>query len=180
MAKGNMRNAKEQEITFRKATVADSAAVARVHVQSWRECFKGIVPQSFLDEMSVQDRARAFRKRFPDDYYRMFIAESTKNNVIGFADCGKPRQIDRPYQAELYAIYLLRDFQRRGVGGKLFALGVESLVADGLNSMYVLTLEASPYKSFYEKMGGRVVDREAITIGGLKYTELVYGWNRLS
>ena len=175
-----MRNAKEQEITFRRATIADSLAVARVHVQSWRESFKGIVPQSFLDKMSVQDRARAFRTGFADDDYRMFIAETPKNGLIGFADFGKARKTDRPYQAELYAIYLLRDFQRQGVGRKLFTLGVESLVGGGMNSMYVLTLKASPYKSFYEKMGGRVVDREAIVIGGVKYAELIYGWDSLS
>src|SRR5262249_4799330 len=157
---------KEQRITFRRATIADSLAVGQVHVQSWRESFKGIVPQSFLNKMSVQERAGAFRIRFTDDDYRMFIAETPKNGVVGFADVWKARDADRPYQAELYGIYLLRDVQRQGVGTKLFTLGVESLVADGMNSMYVLTLETSPFKSFYENMGGRVVDRLAIDIAG--------------
>ena len=154
--------------------------MALVHVQSWRESFTGIVPQSFLDEMSVENRARAFRTRFSTDSYRMLIAETPANGVIGFADFGKARETDRPYQAELYAIYLLRDFQREGVGARLFTLGVEFLVADGMNSMYVLALEASPYRSFYEKMGGRMVDREAIEIGGTKFTGLIYGWDTLS
>ena len=110
----------------------------------------------------------------------MFIAETAKTGVIGFADLGKARETERAYEAELYAIYLLRDFQRQGIGGKLFALGVESLVADGMNSMYLLALELSPYKLFYEKMGGRVVDRTAIEIDGVKYAELIYGWDSLS
>ena len=176
----NMRNPQERRVTLRQATASDSLAVARVHVQSWRESFTGIVPQSFLDEMSVENRAQAFRTRFGTDSYRMVIAETPTNGVIGFADFGTARETDRPYQAELYAIYLLRDFQREGAGTRLFTLGVTFLVADGMNSMYVLALEASPYKSFYEKMGGRVVDREAIEIGGVKYAELIYGWDCLS
>jgi GNAT superfamily N-acetyltransferase len=176
----SMSNALEQQITFRRATVADSLAVAQVHVQSWRESFRGIVPQSFLDAMSLEKRRQAFRTGFAADFYRMFLAETAKTGVIGFADFGKARETERAYETELYAIYLLRDFQRQGIGGKLFALGVESLVADGMNSMYLLTLELSPYKSFYEKMGGRVVDRKAIEIEGVKYTELIYGWNSLS
>ena len=175
-----MGSPQEQRIILRRATVSDSPAVARVHVQSWRESFTGIVPQSFLEKMSFEDRAQAFRTRFAVDSYRMFMAETPADGVIGFADFGKARETDRPYQAELYAIYLLRDFQRQGVGRKLFTLGVESLVTDGMNSMYVLTLEASPYRSFYEKMGGRMVDRGAIEIGGVKYTELIYGWDSLS
>ena len=174
-----MRNAKEQEVTFRQATVADSLAVAQVHVQSWRESFTGIVPQSFLDKMSVEKRAQSFRTRFAAAFYRMIIAETPANGVVGFADFGKGRETNRPYQAELYAIYLLSDFQRQGIGTKLFTLGVESLVADGMNSMYLIALEVSPYKSFYEKMGGRIVDREAVEIGGTKFTELIYGWDSL-
>src|ERR1700730_2875257 len=131
-----MRNTQEQPITFRRATVADSLAVAQVHVQSWRESFTGIVPQSFLDKMSAANRAQAFSTRFAVDFYRMFIAETPENAVIGFADFGKARETERPFEAELYAIYLVRDFQRQGIGGKLFALGVESLVSDGMNSMY--------------------------------------------
>ena len=74
-----MRNTQEQPITFRRATVADSLAVAQVHVQSWRESFTGIVPQSFLDKMSAAKRAQAFRTRFAVDFYRMFIAETPEN-----------------------------------------------------------------------------------------------------
>ena len=123
----------EQQITFRRATIADSMAVAQVHVRAWRESFRGIVPQSFLDTMSVVRRRQAFRTRFAVDFYRMFLAETPKTGVIGFVDLGKPRETEPAYAAELYAIYLLRDFQRQGIGGKLFALGVESLVADGMN-----------------------------------------------
>ena len=175
-----MGNPQEQRITFRRATVSDSLAVARVHVQSWRASFTGIVPQSFLDKMSVEDRAQAFRTRFAADSYRMFIAVTPRDGAIGFADFGEARETDQRYEAELYAIYLLRDFQRQGIGRKLFTLGVESLISDGMHSMYLLTLEASPYKSFYEKMGGRMVGRTAIEIAGVKYTELIYGWDKLS
>ena|SRR2546425_54676 len=122
----------EQRINLRWATVSDSPAVARVHVQSWRESLAGIVPQSFLDEMSVENRAQAFRTRFAADSYRMLIAETAANGIIGFADFGKARETNRPYQAELYAIYLARDFQRQGIGTKLFTLGVTSLVTGSL------------------------------------------------
>ena len=97
--------------------------------------------------------------------------------MIGFVDFGEPREsIDR-YEAELFAIYLLPEFHRKGIGGRLFDLCVDDLVRNGKSSMYVLALEVSPYKSFYEKMGGQVVGRKQIEIESIMYDELVYGWD---
>lgn len=129
--------------------------------------------------MSVEKRARAFEAGFSADSYRMYLAEIEGRGVIGFADCGKPREIIEDYEGELYAIYLLPEFQRQGVGERLFNLVVESFVKEGRCSMYLYALEASPYRSFYEKMGGRVAGRKRIEIEGIPFDELVYGWDRL-
>jgi len=166
-------------VSFREATVADCAAVAEVHVRSWRGSFAGIVPQAFLDGMSTEKRAAAFEKGFSASFYRMFVAEAEGAGVVGFADFGEPRELAGIYEGELYAIYLLPEFQRRRIGEQLFKLGVGFLAGHGRRSMYLLALEASPYRPFYEKMGGRVVGREPSEIGGVKYVELVYGWDSI-
>lgn len=166
-------------VRIREATVADCAAVARVHVRSWRESFAGIVPQSFLDKMSVERRAEAFAGRFKDDAYRMFVAEVAGRGVVGFADFGEPREVIDGYDGELYAIYLLPEFQRRGIGRRLFARGVRFLVGRGKGSVYLLALAVSPYRSFYEKMGGRVVGRKQVEIEGVTFDEFVYGFDDL-
>ena len=175
-----MIKAQRQEITFREASIADRLAVARVHVESWRESFTGIVPQAFLDSMSVEKRAQAFEKGFASDCYQMFVAETQENGVVGFADFGKTRDSASSYEAELYAIYLLRNFQRQGSGARLFDLGVKHLIKSNMNSMSLLALEASPYKSFYEKMGGRVVGRKTVEMAGVEFTALVYAWDSLA
>ncbi|MGI8655941.1 MAG: GNAT family N-acetyltransferase [Pyrinomonadaceae bacterium] len=174
-----MREEQQLKITFREATVADALAVGRVQVQSWRESFVGIVPQTFLDKMSVENRAKKFEEGFAVDFYKMFVAETQENGIVGFADFGKARDNHNQYEAELYAIYLLRDFQRKGIGGKLFDLGVQSLVAQNMNSLSLTALEISPYKPFYEKMGGHFVERKTTNIEGESYATVVYGWDRL-
>lgn len=163
------------------ATAADCAAVAEVHVRSWRESFAGVVPQSFLDRMSVERRAAAFAQRFAQGgFYRMFVAEAEGRGVVGFADFGDARDAVEGYESELYAIYLLPEFQRRGVGRGLFNRGVEFLVEHGRRSMYLLALEANPYRTFYERLGGRVVGRLQIELDGAPFEELIYGWKSLS
>ena len=79
-----------------------------------------------------------------------------------------------------YSIYILPEFQRQGVGQRLVELGVRFLLASDRRSMYLLTLEASPYRKFYDKLGGQVVRQKQINIDGLAYTELIYAWPDLT
>lgn len=166
-------------ISFREATIADCPAVAKVHVRSWKESFAGIVPQTFLDKMSVEKRARAFEKGFSASFYRMYVAEVPERGIVGFADFGEARENIEAYEGELYAVYLLPEFQRKGVGERLFKLGVEFLKRSGKSSMYLLCLRVSPYRSFYEKIGGQIVGSKHIEIEGVIYDELIYGWESL-
>jgi len=174
-----MSDVRVANISFREATAADCLEVASVHVQSWKGSFAGIVPQTFLDEMSVEKRAKAFEKGFSASSYKMYLAEAPGRGVVGFADFGEPREVIDGYEGELYSIYILPDFQRKGIGERLFNLGAEYLVGIGKRSLYLLTLEVSPYRPFYEKMGGRIIGRAQIEIEGIKFDELVYGWDRL-
>ncbi len=107
------------------------------------------------------------------------LAETQANGIIGFADFGKARDNNSLYEAELYAIYLLRDFQRKGIGGKLFDLGVQYLVAHNMNSLTLTALETSPYRPFYEKKGGHLIERKTTNIESVSYATIVYGWDRL-
>ncbi len=129
--------------------------------------------------MSIEKRAKAFEEGFAVASYKMYVAEVLAHGVVGFADFGEAREAIAAYEGELYAIYLLPEFQRKGIGAELFNLGVEYLVGSGKSSMYLLALEVSPYRTFYEKMGGQVVGRKQTEIEGVRYDELVYGWNSL-
>ena len=175
-----IRQVLEAEIVvYRKANVEDALAVAKVHVESWHKSFTGIVPQEFLDNLIVEKREQAFRQRFGDANYKMFVAESAKDGIVGFADFGAARESDFGFEAELYAIYLLREFQGKGIGENLFKLCQKEMSADGFGSMYLIALEVSPYKSFYEKMGGKIVGRGNHFLLLVEYKTVIYGWKIL-
>ncbi|MDQ3042919.1 MAG: GNAT family N-acetyltransferase [Acidobacteriota bacterium] len=109
----------------------------------------------------------------------MFVAETEKNGIVGFADFGAARESDFGFEAELYAIYLLREFQGKGIGENLFRLCQKEMIADNFDSMYLMALAVSPYKSFYEKMGGKLIGQGNHFLALVEYETIIYGWKNL-
>lgn|GEM_PF-2418523 len=76
------------------------------------------------------------------------------------------------YPEELWAIYLLRAVQNRGLGRALMAA-----MADAPFTALVLEGNA-PARRFYTASGGNVIAERPETIGQTAINELVYGWDQ--
>jgi GNAT superfamily N-acetyltransferase len=106
----------------------------------------------------------------------MYVAEATAKEIVGFAHSGPERSGHPLYTGELYAIYLLAAYQRRGLGHQLMRAVVNGLLNQGLSSLLVWVLAANPARAFYEALGGQYVTEREITIGTARLTEVAYGW----
>ncbi|MFL5385893.1 MAG: GNAT family N-acetyltransferase [Longimicrobiaceae bacterium] len=171
---------------IRPATVEDAAGIAAVQVATWRTAFRGIVADETLERMSVEERTERWREVLSGDGRTCFVAESglgESRRVAGFGDGGANRDPTPPYDAftgELRAIYVLQSHQRGGTGTCLVRALVQWLLEAGHGSMIVWTLEASPFRAFYERLGGRRVGTREVTIDGAPYAGVAYGWDDLT
>ena len=170
----------KSQVNIREATADDARAVATVHVSSWNDSFAGIVPDAFLKKLTIENRTKAFGERFDELNYHMYVAELDDGRIVGFADVGEPRYEVGAYDAELYAIYLFHEYQGKGIGALLFERIKQLLIEQGKTSMYLLALEVSPYRPFYEKMGGKLVGNRQVQLMGIDFNAVVYGWESLS
>jgi GNAT superfamily N-acetyltransferase len=167
-------------VTIRPAVLDDAAAIARVHVDSWRTTYAGLLPAAVLSGLSYERREQGWREALADDERRahnnVYVADDGAGPLIGFASGGPERDGDPLYPGELYAIYLLAAEQGKGIGRQLVREVTRALLARRLNSMLVWVLESNPSRTFYEKLGGQYVKERAITIGSTTPTEVAYGW----
>ncbi|WP_281863413.1 GNAT family N-acetyltransferase [Planomicrobium okeanokoites] len=160
---------------IRKATLADAKGIARVHVDSWRTTYRNIVPNTYLNQLSYEAREQLWKENLKTN--NNFVAENDGGEIIGFADGGKERTGKyAKLKGELYSIYILPHHQGKGIGRSLMKRVVEHLEESGHNSMLVWVLEENPSRGFYEKMGGKKVDRKTLTISGKVLNEIAYGW----
>jgi len=168
-------------IRVRRALFQDAPGIARVHVDTWRSTYRGIISDDYLDGLDYGRSQKNWEDGITDPSHRttFFVAEDDEVGIVGFAACGRVRDNKWGYSGELYAIYLNQDMQRKGSGKRLVLSVTRDLKARGLDSMLVWVLEENPYKRFYESIGGTYVGTSEISVGGKKLKELGYGWRDL-
>jgi ribosomal protein S18 acetylase RimI-like enzyme len=163
----------------RPARADDASDIARVHVESWRTTYQGMLPDRYLVAMDVRDYEERWSRTLSDPYQRsaVFVVEE-RERVVGFASCGRERDGDPRYQGELYAIYLLDEARGRGHGRAMVEVAAAELAARSMTSMVVWVLrENAPARGFYERLGGTYLRERPMDLGlGLSVREVSYLW----
>jgi ribosomal protein S18 acetylase RimI-like enzyme len=169
-------------LEIRTARIEDSPGIARVHVDSWRTTYRGIVPQDVLENLSYQQRQEIWQERLTNIAQRdcILVAQDNRGTILGFATGGEERTGKFGFDGELYAIYLLEKHQRQGIGTRLTREIASCLFQNGFTSMLVWVLAGNPSRKFYQNLGGEKVAEQGITIGGADLSEIAYGWGDIN
>ena len=170
-----------QAIAIRAAKPADAPAIGRIHVESWRETYRGLLSENLLESVSALVRAAMWRGALERDRpILLFVAQQAGGDLVGFAGGGSSRATSLPHDAEVYAIYVLRPVQGRGCGRRLMAALADALLARGHKSLCLWVLEENASaRRFYERLGGVVVGEKTEVDGGYEFREVAYGWDSL-
>jgi GNAT superfamily N-acetyltransferase len=167
------------DYTIRLATPEDAERLTQVHVRSWQSSYRGMIAQEFLDTLDATDRFAGWRRTLsaPESFgVHVAVAPGSKE-LVGFCAVGENRGSPAGYPGELYAIYLLDEVKGQGLGRALFQEGLLWLREHELFPMALWVLkENTRARRFYERMGGQLAGQQSITIGGVPYPEVAYGW----
>lgn len=156
---------------------SDAEALAEVHVTSWRETYRGLLPDAYLDRMSVPAHTRRWRRALlspsPHD---VTLAAADRLGLVGYA-AGGPSRYQVEGEAEIATLYVLRRAQRQGLGRRLIADTARVLAANGARSLMISVLRDNlPARTFYERLGG-VADAPRPEPGpGGVLQEVAYVW----
>lgn len=168
------------DVSVRAATAADAGAIARVHRESWRTSYTGILPLEVIEREAGRRSEAVWRRRLAQPGQCTWIAETPRDGVIGFANCGDARASVDGLDAEIYALYVIQSHQGRGVGRELMRACARHFVRQGLFGLYVWVLKANRARLFYEAMGGVEVGAKQERLGLHRYDEVAYGWHDLT
>jgi GNAT superfamily N-acetyltransferase len=167
---------------IRRAQVEDAAAIAEVHVKTWRAAYAGMLPDKFLLNLSAdKHESRWWRHVLAGTNIRhyVYVADDEDAGVVGFCSGGAMRGETAEFDSEVYALYLLDSFQGKGIGKSLFLALVAHHQKLGDKSLLVWVLDQNPARFFYESLGGKLVITRHGQVGGKKIRELGYGWDNI-
>ncbi len=168
---------------IRSATFADAPAIARVHVDSWRSTYRGIVPDSVLDTLGYDARAEVWRREIEDTTSSKFVlvADTPNNQIAGFVSAGPERTGEYPdFTGEIYAIYVADDWHGYGVGRAMMSQAAQNLLKQGHKTMLIWALTENPACAFYRYLGGIPIARQTITAGHKTLEETAFGWENIA
>ena len=122
--------------------MSDASGIARVHVDTWRTTYRGLVSDECLDKLSYDRSEQTVRRRIGEPGARSFtyVAEDEAGEIVGFAIGGPNRERETAHEGELWAIYVAEAHQREGIGGALVRAVAQRLVQTGARAMVVWVL----------------------------------------
>lgn len=143
---------------IRKAEIDDVSDIMRVHVETWRRAYSGLVPDDFLtgmlDRLASEERFRFWREQILSSRSQFFVALAEGREVIGWVQGGSSRDEDCRSASEIYAIYILPSHWQQGVGRCLMARIYEEFADCDETIVWVLDGNRRAI-DFYMKLGYR-------------------------
>ena len=168
-------------LALRLATRADAEGIARVHRESWRTTYGGILPLDVIAAHADRKSGAAWSRRLLDGPERdsTYVAH-LRGEVVGFASCGPARHRLEGLESEVYTLYVLQEHQRRGIGRGLVQSCARHFVRRGEFGFYLWVLKANRARLFYEAMGGVEMGEKTERLGLHSFAQVAYGWHDLT
>ena len=164
----------------RKAVISDAPGIAKVHVDSWRTTYKDIIPEQALNNLSCDNRTELWKRNITRADNYVYVAENNEGEIVGFGDCGKREENNVEHSGDLTSIYLLEEYQGKGIGKKLLKQLFLQCVDLGYERVFVEVLEDNKTRYFYEYYGATLLKTEKIVMAGKELNLLIYEWDDMN
>ena len=138
---------------MRRAVLGDARAIAEVHVRTWLGAYRGLVPDDFLDGLSVDEREGRWTELLgaPPEGFVVLVAEED-GRVVGFCSV---------LGDEVTALYVEPSEWGWGIGAALLEAGLDVLRESGFTRATLCVLVGNERAlSFYGRFGFEEVGRE--------------------
>lgn len=164
---------------IRIAQPEDAEAIARVHIRSWQQAYRDLLPDEFLLSLEATlDRRTGFWRESIEKGAAVLVAE-VGAELVGWIAFGPSRDDDAQpgVSAEIEALYVLAEHWSTGVGRGLWLAARQQLAEQGFESLTLWVLAQNQRAIRFYRHAGLAPDensRRSISRGGRTLEEIRY------
>ena len=144
--------------TIRSATPDDAGIIATIHVEAWRVAYRGIVPDEFLDSLSIDGRESTWRQILSSRHESVWVAQESET-IVGWISAAASRDADAgAATGEIWAVYVAPGRWRKGVGRALCETAERHLHLGGFIEVTLWVLKDNERAVKFYQSSGFVLD----------------------
>jgi len=135
----------------------DCYEIAKLKGEVWNTTYRGIYSNEALDNYDVERNKRTFEGIVSSPKISLYIAVNIEK-IVGFISFGEPYRPFLHYKQDVGLFYILKEYQKIGIGKKLFSLAKENIRNNGYNEFFVSVNKYNKNAiDFYIAMGGDII-----------------------
>jgi ribosomal protein S18 acetylase RimI-like enzyme len=169
------------ELDIEFASLNDCDAIAELHARSWKEAYRGMLSDHYLDYKVDDDRLQTWRSRFAKPKYNQkVICVRKSQRIVAFA-CAFFCDDDE-HGTFIDNLHVAAECRNQGLGAVLVRRVINMSIEQYEESRVFLWVLASNQSAinFYERIGGTRIEEAYWTPpDGGNYLKYRYVWNRL-
>jgi GNAT superfamily N-acetyltransferase len=162
-------------IQIREAKPGDAMDLARIHEETWRSTYQGIIPHLHLERMIARRGPRWWQQSIRRG--SGIVIMTFNGQPQGYASFGKARQAPNRSTGEIYELYLAPCFQGLGLGKKLFTATRRVLERRGMRHLIIWALADNEKAcAFYAQQGGKHVATAPEKYDAVELQKIAFSW----
>ena len=111
----------KKEFLIRPGKVEDAPGITYVQTYTWKTTYSGLMPEEILDNRIKELPKRTENTRRRLEAGEPYLVAEAEGKIVGMAVCLPSRNPDYPEDGEIQAIYILKEYQKVGIGRQLFS-----------------------------------------------------------
>ena len=165
-------------INIRKATQKDCSTIAKIRIDNWKTTYKGLLPQSFLDELDYEKETNYWLNYPKSEVSNVFVATNKNDNILGFVGI---KAFDKENTiGEIYALHTSQAFRGKGAGKALIYHSAQLFKTQDINEMRLWVVVGNNNAiAIYEHLGAKIYTERTEIINSTDVPEIGMKWNNL-
>lgn len=149
----------------------DFAAIAQVYYQTWMATYRGLIADSYLQQLSPSTWHPERRWR------NTIIARSNMSEIVGVCSFGPSRMDTHSGWGEIYSLYVLPAYHGAGLGRKLLDAAITRLRTKYNHIFLLVLVDNQSAQGFYQHMGFDYTgERRTDSVPGATLEEAYMEW----